>query len=104
MNVKVELEAKDALLKYYRLEIINHIGYIISAVISLVGLFNLETFIQIVKTYEISIPIIIVVSFFLLEYLFNKIRHLLNVISDINKAKHYKKLFSIERIYEKVEN
>lgn len=77
MKGKAEHESKDSLCKYYRLELINQIGYIISTLIACVGLFKLEIFLQFADTYKMSIPIVIVIVSILVIYFGGKTYNLL---------------------------
>lgn len=69
MYEKTEKEAKDLLQKYCRLELINNIGYIISTLIIVVGLFNFDVFLHFIYFYKIIIPIMTGVIFIILVYL-----------------------------------
>ena len=95
MKRKAEHEAKDTLFKYYRLEIINQIGYIISTLIACAGLFNYETFLQFTYTYKISIPIVIGAVSILITYFINKTYNILLFITDIHTS-YNEKLFQLE--------
>ena len=95
MNENVESEARDDLLKYYRLEIINHIGYIISTLIACGGLLHMKTFLQFADTYKISVPIVIGVVLTLITYFISKTWYLLSFIYNI-RARYNEKLFSLE--------
>ena len=95
MNENVESEARDDLLKYYRLEIINHIGYTISTIIACGGLLHMEIFLQFANTYKISIPIVIGIAFALITYFISKTYYFLSFIYNI-RARYNEKLFSLE--------
>ena len=95
MKGKAESEERNDLLKYYRLEIINHIGYIISTIIACGGLLHMEIFLQFANTYKISIPIVIGIAFALITYFISKTYYFLSFIYNI-RARYNEKLFSLE--------
>lgn len=81
MCEKAEKEVKDTLHKYYRLDMINHIGYIISIIIIVVGLLNLDVFLHFINVYKILIPVMTGIVFVVLTYLVNRIFHLSSYLS-----------------------
>ena len=68
MNEESGQEVEDKWIKVYRLEVINHIGYIISTIVVVFSLFNWDMFLKVVNIYQISLPIIIGVVFIFLVY------------------------------------
>lgn len=64
-------ELEDAALKHYRLEALNHIGYITSTIIAAAGLLNYGAFLEFAKTHAISIPLTITTALALIIYFIN---------------------------------
>jgi len=83
---KAEYEGKDTLLKYYRWEIINQIGYVISTLIACAGLFNYEKFLQFTYTYKMIVPIVIGTASILITYFISKTYNMLLFITDVHTS------------------
>lgn len=63
---------EDSTLKHYRLEALNHIGYITSTIIAAAGLLNYVAFLEFAKTSTISIPLTIITALVLIIYFINE--------------------------------
>lgn len=61
-------ELEDAALKSYRLEALNHVGYISSTITAAAGLLNYGAFLEFAKTHPISIPLTITTALAFIIY------------------------------------
>ena len=63
---------EDAALKHIRLEALNHVGYIASIIIALMGLLNYGAFQQFAQTHTFSTPMAVTTALVLIVYFINR--------------------------------
>lgn len=68
-----EPRVEDVLGRYYRYELMNHIGYILATVAAFVGLFRMELFLQFVSLYRMVTPVVSVIFISLIIYFATRI-------------------------------
>lgn len=55
--------------RYYRIETLNHIGYVIATAVASLGLFSYDFFVQRLESHSMGIPLVVSVILVLLAYL-----------------------------------
>ncbi len=69
MKIKVETDLE----RYYRYELMNHIGYMLATVAAFVGLFRMDLFLQFVSLYRMVTPVVSVIFISLIIYFATRI-------------------------------
>ncbi len=55
--------------KYYRIETLNHIGYVVATAVASLGLFSCELFVNLLGAYSLGVPLTVLAILVLLAYL-----------------------------------